>query len=125
MLEAAGFQVRYQSTKKSWKKAIQTPADLFVAAGGDGTVAEVIHAAAGTGVPVALLPIGTANNIARTLGIVGDAREIIERWRHATPRPFDLGTIKAGGLAERFVEGVGGGIFAEAVLQGEKVVDDP
>ena len=73
--------MRYQSTKKSWKKAIQLPADLFIAAGGDGTVAEVIHEAAGTGVPVALLPIGTANNIARSLGIVGDAREIIDRGR--------------------------------------------
>ncbi|HYI21351.1 MAG TPA: diacylglycerol kinase family protein [Candidatus Limnocylindrales bacterium] len=125
MLEKAGFQVRYQSTKKSWKKAIQLPADIFIAAGGDGTVTEVIHAAAGSGVPVAPLPIGTANNIARTLGIVGDAREIVEQWRKEAPRPFDIGTIKAAGLTERFVEGVGGGVFADAVLQGEKVVDDP
>ena len=125
MLEAAGFQVRYRSTKKSWKKAIELPADLFIAAGGDGTVAEVIHAAAGTGVPVAPLPIGTANNIARTLGIVGDTGEIIDRWQNEQPRPFDMGTIKAADLTERFVEGVGGGVFADAVLHGERVVDDP
>ena len=125
MLEEAGFQVRYRSTKKSWKKALQDSADIFIAAGGDGTVAEVMHAAAGGDVPVAPLPIGTSNNIARTLGIVGDAREIIAHWRAHSSRPFDLGIIKAAGLTEGFVEGVGGGVFADAVLKGGEVVDDP
>ena len=47
MLAEAGFQVRYESIKKDWKKALQRPADLVVAAGGDATAAKVLKQLAG------------------------------------------------------------------------------
>src|SRR5687768_8947356 len=111
ILADAGFQVHYRSTRKGWKKALAREADLVVAAGGDGTVAEVGRELSGTGVPLALLPGGTANNIARTLGIVGDARAHAQSWHDATARPFDVGVINSGDRARRFVESVGGGVF--------------
>jgi diacylglycerol kinase (ATP) len=120
ILTDAGFQVRYQSSKKNWKKALQRNSDLVIVAGGDGTVAKVLKAAAGTDRVVAVLPVGTANNIARTLGILGDAREIAEGWKTATPQPFDVGVVASGKSDYAFVEAAGGGIFADTITVAEK-----
>lgn len=117
MLGEAGFQVRYRSRKGDWKKGLRDrdKADLVIAAGGDGTVTRVALELAGSEIPMAILPLGTANNIARALGLVGSAHEISERWKEAEPRPLDLGVISASWTEQRFVESVGGGIFATLI----------
>jgi diacylglycerol kinase family enzyme len=51
------------------RDALTAGARLIVAAGGDGTVRACAHALAGTGVPLAIVPRGTANLAARALGI--------------------------------------------------------
>ena len=71
--------------RTNWKKLLQDPGDLLVAAGGDGTVRKVAIAAADAGVPFAALPIGTANNIAKTLGLLGDARDLVRSWDATGP----------------------------------------
>lgn len=43
--------------------------DVVVAAGGDGTMGEVVNGIAGTGRALGLLPLGTGNDLARTFGI--------------------------------------------------------
>lgn len=123
ILAEAGFQVRYQSSKGNWRKAIRARADLVIAAGGDGTVAKVLTELAGTGRTVAVLPVGTANNISRTLGIVGSAREIVAGWHKARARPFDVGIITTPNGEHRFVESAGGGLFAAAIRDGEVNVE--
>lgn len=123
ILEQEGFQVRYQSTKKNWKKALQEPADLAIAAGGDGTVAKVLRHMAGSDIPVALLPIGTANNICRSLGVSGDLRELMTSWKKAEPRPFDIGLVSTRDGERRFVEACGGGLFALATERGREMVE--
>lgn len=125
MLDHSGFQVRYVSTKKEWKKALSRPADLAVAAGGDGTAAKVLKAVAGTGMPVALMPIGTANNIGRSLGIAGrHLRDMVAGWKGGTRRQFDVGAVRFGhGGRELFVEACGGGPFATAIQRGKAEVE--
>jgi len=98
------------------------PAELIVVAGGDGTVADALRAAAGRGLPMAVLPLGTANNIALSLGVQGPLELLVRSWHEAPARPFDIGVLDAGGPAvpnavegHRFVEGVGGGLV-EACL---------
>jgi diacylglycerol kinase (ATP) len=123
MLREAGFEVRYQSTRERWKRALKRPGDLVVAAGGDGTVGKLARELANTGIPLALFPLGTANNIGKTLGVLGDARAMVETWRDAETRPFDLGVATAPWGTERFVESCGGGIFGEQVASGGAVGD--
>lgn len=49
--------------------AVAAGAALIFAAGGDGTVRACAEALAGTGVPLAIIPLGTANLAARALGV--------------------------------------------------------
>jgi YegS/Rv2252/BmrU family lipid kinase len=49
--------------------AVASEADLVIAAGGDGTVRGCAQALADTGVPLGIIPLGTANILARTLGL--------------------------------------------------------
>lgn len=115
LLGEPGCEVRYQSAKEpGWGRALAKPADLVVVAGGDGTVARVTRRMVGRGVPLALLPSGTANNIARALGLVERPFESLVRgWQDARRVKLDVG-IAAGPWGERyFVEGVGAGLFAD------------
>jgi diacylglycerol kinase family enzyme len=115
MLEELGHDVRYRSSKEDgWKKALKQPADLVVVAGGDGTVARVARRMAGRGVPVALLPSGTANNIARSLGQVERPFEELARaWPQARRVKLDVGVAKGPWGERYFIEGVGAGVFAQ------------
>jgi diacylglycerol kinase (ATP) len=115
LLGNCGYAVRYQSAKEDgWKGALKKPADLVIVAGGDGTVARVARRMVGRGVPLALLPSGTANNIARSLGLVERPfEELLRRPQSARRVKLDVG-IAAGPWGERyFVEGVGAGLFAD------------
>ena len=114
LLKKAGHKVRYHSSKDGeWKRSPKKPADLVVVAGGDGTVGKVTRRMVGRGVPLALLPSGTANNIARTLGLLERPfEELVRGWEAARRVKLDVG-IAAGPWGERyFVEGVGAGLFA-------------
>ena len=46
---------------------------------------------AGRGVPMAIVPLGTANNTALSLGIEAPIDELMSGWRPAGKRPLDLG----------------------------------
>ena len=73
-------------------------ADFLAVAGGDGTVRRVAKALVKRRLldkqyPIALLPHGTANNIAAGLRIDGEAAELVHGWHHAALKPFDLGKV--------------------------------
>jgi diacylglycerol kinase (ATP) len=118
----AGHKVRHRSTKGRWKVLLQDPGDLLVAAGGDGTVRKVALAAADVGVPFAILPIGTANNIAKTLGLMGDARTLVESWSNDLEHgiPFDIGEANG----KRFIESVGGGPIPDLIARSDEIEAD-
>jgi diacylglycerol kinase family enzyme len=89
--------------------------DLVVAAGGDGTVAAVARALAGRDVPLAILPLGTANNIAKSVESFGSPEELIASWEDAVRRPFDVGRVASTWGSRTFVEGVGGGLVPRSI----------
>jgi diacylglycerol kinase family enzyme len=121
LLRSAGHEVRYQSSKDdAWADALEDPGELVVVAGGDGTVSRVAKRMVGRGIPVSLLPTGTANNIARTIGIVDlPFEEIVRAWRNPRRIKLDVGVVDAPWGKRYFVEGVGVGLFVR-LLSGRK-----
>ena len=78
--------------------------------GGDGTAMEVVDALAGSGIPVGVLPGGTGNLIARTLGIPLSVRRAVPILLEGDEVRIDLGVVTAGAAAGRrfaFAAGVG------------------
>lgn len=118
LLRGAGFGVRYVHAKqKKQMKALRTARGLIVVAGGDGTVQRVARRIAGRGKMMAVLPLGTANNIARSLGIQGTPREIVPCLARAKEIAIDAGVAKGPWGKRVFMEGIGGGLFAEVMAR--------
>lgn len=61
-----------------------------VVAGGDGTVNAVAGSLAGTRMPMGVLPLGTGNDLVRTLGLPPDPVAAARELLHARPRQLDL-----------------------------------
>ena len=120
LLRSEGHEVRYQSSKaEDWDEVLEKPADLVAVAGGDGTVSRVARRMVGRGIPVAALPLGTANNISRTLGVADMALEkIVRSWRNPRRIKLDVGIVEGPWGRRQFLEGVGVGLFAD-LLRGD------
>jgi diacylglycerol kinase (ATP) len=115
-LAQSGHQlVRIVERHSDPRRLLDGEVDLIAAAGGDGTVSDAARVIAGHGVPLAVLPIGTANNIALGLGIRGSIDEIVSGWTRAARRPFDLGWVRTPGAESSFLEGVGGGLVPAGI----------
>ena len=67
-LRREGVEAAYQSTDESgYEAALDDPGELVIVAGGDGTVDKVSKFLVGREVPIAVLPLGTANNISSSV----------------------------------------------------------
>jgi diacylglycerol kinase (ATP) len=120
-LAKAGHHATYQSTKEpGLKKALKEPTDLVLAAGGDGTAAKVAYGLVDSGIPLSVLPLGTANNLARALGFVASPEEIIARLEGGKKRAFDVGHAYGPWGARYFFEAAGGGLLADYVRAAKK-----
>ncbi len=108
LLHKAGLTPFYQSSKIGELTAVLgEPADLIVVAGGDGTVAKVLTQMPDRGVPVAILPLGTANNIASSFGIGGAVDELALGLRDAAEHKLDMGMARGPWGCCYVVEGLG------------------
>lgn len=134
-IELRGYACRYSSTKeKGWDK-IEDDVDFIALAGGDGTVRKVTGKLLDRTLlekqfPIGLLPLGTANNVATTLGLQKqNTDQLIDSWQTADRKNFDIGIVK--GLEEPafFLEGYGYGLFPllmqEMKALGEKESETP
>jgi len=115
VLREAGHRADIVERKEDWPAALEREPDAFVAAGGDGTVHQVIRAVAGRGsaVPVAILPIGTANNVAHSLGynVEDDLIARAAGW-NGGHRALRVARVQAGDDDQLLVETCGIGAFA-------------
>lgn len=69
--------------------AIKRGADIVIASGGDGTVSSVAEALIGTGIPLGVIPRGTANAFAMALGIPLEIKAACETILQGSTRPVD------------------------------------
>lgn len=104
--------VRVVDNERDAKHLLDDRAELVVAAGGDGTVAVAAEVLARQDTPLAVLPLGTANNIASMLKLEGDLDQLIARWAVGRRMPFDLGLCRGSWGESRFLESVGCGLIA-------------
>ncbi len=92
--------------------------DRLVVAGGDGSLHAVVAGLHAEGrldrTPVALVPLGTGNDLARGAGIPLDPTEAAERAATGSPRPWDLLVDDAGGVV---LNAVHGGVGADAAAR--------
>lgn len=80
------------SAERLAREAVTGGCDLVIAAGGDGTLNEVVNGVAekASHVRIGLLPLGTGNDFARTLGLPTDVEKCIELILAARTRTIDL-----------------------------------
>ena len=115
-IEALGWKVDSLSRKKADADAIaDAKPDVVAVAGGDGTVATVVKMLPDRSVPLAIVPSGTANNIARSLGICAEPEAAIAAWDIGRRRRLDVGRATGPWGCRRFVEAVGFGAFADSL----------
>ena len=118
LLKKAGHAVRYQSRKeRRFALALGKPADLIAVAGGDGTIDKVAERMPRGAPPLAIIPVGNANNIAASLGIEGPIESIVAQWQTASRRELNCWEA-CGPWGRRFiVEGVGIGSVADTIAK--------
>ena len=120
VLKDAGIDVIYLSTKgKEMADALFDLGhyDIVVAAGGDGTVAKAVKHVGDRDTPVAILPLGGSNNIARSFGLTRAWQEIPLRWKKGRKKKLTLGVAEGPWGIWHFVEGCGvGGIARTATM---------
>jgi len=88
------------------RKAIKDGRQMVIACGGDGTLNEVINGLAGSHLPVALLPAGTANVLAKELALPWDIEKAAALVARSQLRRIALGQVITG-IDERSVEAPG------------------
>lgn len=69
--------------------------DHILAAGGDGTINQVVNLMKNNNLdlPLAVLPVGTANDFAKLIGATSDIEENCKKILNSTPKPVDLGLV--------------------------------
>lgn len=82
--------------------------DLVLVGGGDGTISDAVDFFAGSAIQIGVLPLGTTNNFARSLGLPLEINEAIQAIKQGKVSSVDLGKIND----EYFVNVAGIGISA-------------
>ena len=76
------------------KEALEAGASIVASSGGDGTACAVAEVLAGTGVPMALLPAGTGNLLARAIGVSHNSRTAaLALLTEGRPRQVDIMSV--------------------------------
>jgi hypothetical protein len=120
-ITAAGYAVTYCNPKECDLESFldDHPGDVIAVAGGDGTIRNVAIAAKADGPPMAILPLGTANNIASSLHLEDSLQDLIAGWKTARLKNFYPIELVAPWGRQRLMEGVGFGRLPKSSIMPE------
>lgn len=96
----------------SLARDLSTVSDLLVVAGGDGTIHEAVQGLALQAKPLVILPTGTGNDLARTMGIPRNPQQALESIFAGHIKKIDLGLVNG----RYFINVAGVGFDAEVAL---------
>jgi len=118
VLEAAGIDDPFwcevpksREAPAQVQRALDEGTELLIAWGGDGTVQRCVDVLAGSDVPLAIIPAGTANLFATNLGIPTDIEDAVAIGLRGARRRLDLGRFNG----ERFAVMAGAGFDAAMI----------
>lgn len=97
------------------REAVANGADLVVAAGGDGTIAEVASGIMGSGARLGVIPLGTANVLAHELGLSFAPRSVAAALAFGRTRTLWPGMASTEAGERLFVQMTGAGFDAQVV----------
>ena len=97
------------------REAVAAGARLVVAAGGDGTIAEVASGLLGTEAALGIIPLGTANVLAHELSLPLDPRALAATLAFGRTRPLWPGVAENTDGSRLFVQMIGVGLDAQVV----------
>ena len=102
------------------RRAVKDGYKLIIALGGDDTIEAIIRGMAGSKAKLAMIPVGTANNLAKSLGIPEDPQQACDLIASGHVRKLDLGQVKVGKrkkltFFELVTVGIGAAIYPDAL----------
>jgi diacylglycerol kinase (ATP) len=120
-LEKAGYETSCHATTgagdatKAAEKAVRRGFDLVIAAGGDGTVYEVVNGLAEKRdrPTLGIIPAGTSNDFARALGIPKEIDAACDILTHGKHTDIDIGKVNQ----QYFINIAGGGTLTELTYE--------
>jgi diacylglycerol kinase (ATP) len=107
-----------EATPDKVRQALDKQPDLIVVAGGDGTVRPIASELVGTNIPMAIIPVGTFNNLALSLGLASDPVAACAVVENGALTRIDVGVADENNL---FFEAAGVGVDAEMFPIGEEI----
>lgn len=105
---------------KRVREALEGGAEIVFVWGGDGMVQRCVDVLAGKGVPLAIVPAGTANLFASSLDLPQDIPEAVNIGLHGSERELDVGKING----ERFTVMAGAGLDAQMIQDADGGLKD-
>lgn len=116
LLTEKGYTVTYADAKKRGWARWDEDDDMIIVAGGDGTVRKLVRKLVKRQLiakrfPIAVLPLGTANNIASTFYTDKEVQAVIAQWEKQCTRSIDIARVRGIDEENFFMEGLGVGVF--------------
>ncbi|MEC3948673.1 diacylglycerol/lipid kinase family protein [Sphingobium sp. HWE2-09] len=124
-LEEAGFAIRYCEHGRDDIRSGMNGMEMAIAAGGDGTVASVATEIPDRSIPIAILPMGGSNNVARALGIRQSIEDVIVSLDDAREKRLTVGSVTGPFGRKGFLEAVGLGALNESIELVDELPDTP
>jgi len=121
LLIANGIRVELTETHRPGhaealaREAVCRGAPMVVAAGGDGTIAEVASGLMGSAARLGVIPLGSANVVAHELALPFEPRAVAAALAFGRTRPLWPGVARSQGGSRLFVQMVGVGFDAQVV----------